>query len=135
MKKIVLLAAVLILSACSIYRPTLQQGNVLKKEQIDHQLKKGMSRSEVINLLGQPVLQDTTNPDQLVYIETIEPANGKMTTHKLELTFSKADALIKIVPPLSVPEDQKPLERVVPKKHPRELNWKEEHFKKGVKRE
>jgi outer membrane protein assembly factor BamE len=133
MKKIVLLIAVLVLSACSIYRPTLQQGNILKQEQIN-QLKFGMPASEVIALLGQPVLQDTTNPNRLVYIETVEPANGKMTTHKLDLTFSKEGSLIKIVPPLSIPEDQKPVEKVTPKKHPRDPKFKDKTFEKGVNR-
>lgn len=55
------------LSACSIYKMEIQQGNALSNETIS-QLKPGMSKSEVATLMGNPLLQDDFHKDRWDYI-------------------------------------------------------------------
>ncbi len=82
----------LTLSAC--YHPDIQQGNDLPVVQ-NQQVKLGMSQEDVITLLGQPVLQNTFDNNQLTYVYTDYPNHGDITEHKLLLYF-KDDKLVKI---------------------------------------
>jgi len=49
-----------------IYRPTIQQGNVITQEQVN-KLKPGMSRRQVRFVLGSPTLQDIFHDDRWDY--------------------------------------------------------------------
>ena len=48
-------------------------------------LKPGMTRSEITNLLGDPVLQNSLDNQQLQYIYTDKPNQGKYVEKKLLL--------------------------------------------------
>ena len=60
------------LSACgswiSVNRLDVQQGNVLTAKQLK-QVHRGMTKQQVIRVLGNPVLTDVFHPDQLVLID------------------------------------------------------------------
>lgn len=61
--------AALTLSACSqfgVYRLDVQQGNLVTQEQLAR-VKPGMSRIEVRNILGTPLLQDAFHADRWDY--------------------------------------------------------------------
>ncbi|MBI1423029.1 MAG: outer membrane protein assembly factor BamE [Gammaproteobacteria bacterium] len=80
---------------CSIYRPTIQQGNILDLEQID-KLKPGMSRRQVIYVMGTPLLEDPFHKNRWDYIHTIKPGEGGPTTiQRVTLYFDK-DSLQRI---------------------------------------
>jgi outer membrane protein assembly factor BamE len=67
-----LLALLAGLSACSsfgVYRLDIQQGNLVTQEQVA-KVKPGMSRLDVRNLLGTPLLQDAFNANRWDYIYT-----------------------------------------------------------------
>lgn len=49
-----------------VHRIDLQQGNLITQEQFA-KVKTGMSRLEVRNILGTPLLQDTFNPNRWDY--------------------------------------------------------------------
>jgi len=70
-KKIFVLASgftlALNLTACSVYKMEIQQGNALSNETIS-QLKPGMSKSEVATLMGNPLLQDDFHKDRWDYV-------------------------------------------------------------------
>lgn len=55
----------------SVHRITVQQGNVITQEMIDR-LKPGMTRSQVIFVMGEPVFRNTFNDKRWDYIYTIE---------------------------------------------------------------
>lgn len=60
------------LSACSnfgVYRLDVQQGNLVTQDQVA-KVKSGMSRLEVRNLLGTPLLQDVFSGNRWDYIYT-----------------------------------------------------------------
>ncbi len=57
-------------SAGCVYRPNIQQGNLLKTEDID-QVTVGMTRSQVRYLLGTPMLANPFDPQRWDYIYTL----------------------------------------------------------------
>lgn len=92
-----LLVSAFLLSACShlhMYQPTVQQGNVVTEEEISH-LKPGMSQAQVIAILGEPVLSNNLNPDELNYIYTLQKNGGKIQKKALNLYFNNG-RLVKI---------------------------------------
>lgn len=83
--KIILLFAILSLSACQlVYQKPVQQGNVLKSALVD-QIHKGYSRSAVVNLLGEPAITQMDN-NRWVYLEE-KRLDGKWESKKLVLRF------------------------------------------------
>ncbi len=70
LKTITLIACALALSAC-VYRPAIQQGNLLKVEEIE-QVVPGMTRSQVRYLLGTPMVSDPFNPQRWDYIYRLD---------------------------------------------------------------
>lgn len=61
-----LLAAVTAATAC-VYRPDIQQGNLLTMEDVD-QVTVGMTRSQVRYLLGTPMVSDPFAPQRWDYV-------------------------------------------------------------------
>jgi outer membrane protein assembly factor BamE len=72
-----LLVGTLLGSGGCVYRPNIQQGNLLKNEDID-QVTVGMTRSQVRYLLGTPMLADPFDPQRWDYIYTFR--RGRETT-------------------------------------------------------
>jgi outer membrane protein assembly factor BamE len=56
-------------TAC-VYRPTIQQGNLLQLDEVE-QVKVGMTRSQVRYLLGTPMVSDPFQPDRWDYVYTL----------------------------------------------------------------
>jgi outer membrane protein assembly factor BamE len=82
-----ILLAVLLASCTSIvpyYKADIQQGNVLPAAKIA-KLKPGMTRIEITNLLGDAVLQNSLDSQQLQYIYTDKPNQGKYVEKRLLL--------------------------------------------------
>ena len=73
MKKIILLIALtLIISACQSWdfaRRVKQQGNILSKAKVER-LRPGMSKDDVVTLLGSDLLTPTFNEDRWDYAYT-----------------------------------------------------------------
>jgi len=65
----VLLAATTLGAGGCVYRPNIQQGNLLKTEDVD-QVTVGMTRSQVRYLLGTPMLADPFDPQRWDYLYT-----------------------------------------------------------------
>ncbi|MDR2853669.1 MAG: outer membrane protein assembly factor BamE [Burkholderiaceae bacterium] len=94
---IVAVAGSLGLSACgtrsflytiSPYRIEVQQGNLVSKEQLET-LKTGMTREQVRDILGTPLLTDVFHKDRWDYIFTIDRPG--ITQQKRRLTVVFAD--------------------------------------------
>ncbi|MFQ5760576.1 MAG: outer membrane protein assembly factor BamE, partial [Acidiferrobacterales bacterium] len=62
----VLLTLWLVTACFNIYRPEVQQGNVVTQEMVS-QLKIGMSRRQVRFLLGTPLIEDPFHQDRWDY--------------------------------------------------------------------
>ena len=82
------------LIACDPHRIDIQQGNKIKPETMA-KLKIGMTRKQVIFLLGTPLLKDTFHADRWDYIFYLKPGNKKVKQSRVTLYFKEA-YLIKI---------------------------------------
>ncbi|MBU2755377.1 outer membrane protein assembly factor BamE [Acidithiobacillus sp. CV18-2] len=80
------------LSACSIYRVNVQQGNVVSQKELA-QIHKGMDKAEVSAVLGAPLLQDPWSSDEWVYSYSDKPAYGSTTVRNVILHFSRDGSL------------------------------------------
>ncbi|HHC73644.1 MAG TPA: outer membrane protein assembly factor BamE, partial [Thiothrix sp.] len=70
----------MMLSACSSYRMDVQQGNVIEAAALK-QLRAGLSRAQVVDLLGSPLLQDDFQKNRWDYIFYLKKA-GKAPERK-----------------------------------------------------
>lgn len=70
----------------SPYRPDIQQGNFVSQEMID-QLKPGMTRDQVIFLLGTPLLADVFHANRWDYPFYLARGNGELTTSRVTVYF------------------------------------------------
>jgi outer membrane protein assembly factor BamE len=85
--KIVIFAALLAftgLTAC--YKTPVQQGNILKQEDID-EVKPGMSKQQVVIILGTPTVADPFNQDRWDYINTNKVKGEFKKIKKFSLFF------------------------------------------------
>jgi outer membrane protein assembly factor BamE len=62
-----LMLGTLLMAGGCVYRPTIQQGNLLKAEDVD-QITTGMTRSQVRYVLGTPMIADPFNPQRWDYV-------------------------------------------------------------------
>jgi len=77
-----------------MYRPDIQQGNVIDQEMIN-KLKPGMSKRQVTYLLGTPGVVDSFHQNRWDYIYTLKKNNKDIEQRDLALYFED-DRLTKI---------------------------------------
>jgi len=97
MKKLLIhfsVCSALLLSACSVHKLEVQQGNVLEPEALE-QLKTGMTQAQVKFLLGAPLLTDPFHPNRWDYSYTRKKSNEATESKHLVLIFD-GDTLQKI---------------------------------------
>jgi len=82
------------LSGCSPHRIDIQQGNKVTPENFA-KLKIGMSRNQIVFILGTPLLQDPFNQDRWDYIYYNKPGNEAVRQSRVTLYFDR-DSLQKI---------------------------------------
>jgi len=85
---------VISLSACEPHRIDIQQGNKIKPETLE-KLKIGMSRKQVLFVLGTPLLKDPFHQDRWDYIYYLKPGNKAVKQSRVTLHFEK-NQLVKI---------------------------------------
>jgi outer membrane protein assembly factor BamE len=91
---VVLLAAVL-LSGCNfIYRQPVFQGNLLDKQNVE-QLKPGMTKAQVVALIGDPVVADPFHHERWDYAASEKRGHQKTEVKNLTLWF-EGDSLVKM---------------------------------------
>jgi len=77
-----------------VYRMTVQQGNIITEEMVDR-LQLGMTKGQVLYLLGTPVLTDIFHVDRWDYTYTIRRGHQEMEAKRLTLFF-RDDELVQI---------------------------------------
>ncbi|MBD3668786.1 MAG: outer membrane protein assembly factor BamE [Kangiella sp.] len=87
--KTIFLSALLIcfslLSAC-VYKPTIQQGNILEQSQVN-KLKIGMTKDQISYVLGNPALNTNLNSDTWYYLYYMVPSTGEKREERIILHF------------------------------------------------
>lgn len=86
------------------YRVEIVQGNVVTKEQIE-QLKPGMVRAQVRDVLGSPLLTDVFHETRWDYIFTIRRQGAAPQNRHIQLTFD-GEQLSKIDAPEDLPTEK-----------------------------
>lgn len=82
----VALGLLLSLAACQPHRIDIQQGNEVKPEVLQ-KLDVGMTRQQVLYLLGTPLLTDPFHQDRWDYIYYLKPGNEEAVFSRLTLFF------------------------------------------------
>ena len=101
MKKIILAALVILLSAC-VYRIDIQEGNILAQKDID-KLRPGLTKNQVIYVLGKPVVDDAFADNTWHYLYVYKSGkDGKVTRKDLVLTFQD-DKLVQVAGDYDLP--------------------------------
>jgi outer membrane protein assembly factor BamE len=101
-----LLAAATLLGAC-VYRPDIQQGNLLSQEEID-QVTAGMTRSQVRFLLGTPMVSDPFAPQRWDYVYRLEYGRKRRISTAHFVVFFDGDKVTRVetLDPPDPPVDQ-----------------------------
>ena len=93
----------LLLSSC-VYTLGIQQGNILDQKDIN-KLRAGLTKNQVVFVLGNPVVNDSFSDDHWTYLYTFSNRmNDTKTTKRLELNFSE-DKLVSASGDFEIPED------------------------------
>lgn len=92
-KLLLVLLVALVTSGCGIlYRQPIYQGNLLEKNAVD-QLQPGMSRQQVLNLLGTPSIADPFHHSRWDYTATQRVGRVGRTETKNLVLFFEGDQL------------------------------------------
>jgi len=75
------------LPSIDIYKPKIIQGSVLNINEVK-QLQLGMSKKDVMNLIGSPSIIDPFHQYQWDYINHSTASDGMKTQYRLRLIFS-----------------------------------------------
>lgn len=85
----------LFISSCSTYKMEVQQGNALSNETVS-QLRQGMSKDEVLSMLGTPLLQDSFRNNRWDYVYFTKQGKKASKRQGITLLF-KGDSLVKVM--------------------------------------
>jgi len=69
-----------------VYRPDIQQGNVITDQDISA-IHKGMSVTQIRFKLGDPILTNIYAENRIVYVYTFQHAHNKMQIRRLIIFF------------------------------------------------
>ncbi len=92
--------AFLSVSAC-VYRLDVQQGNEITQEMIS-KVKPGMTRREVVKVLGYPLVNDPFNRDRWDYFYSFKSGKTKEITQRSAKLFFEGDYLTAVESDIAV---------------------------------
>lgn len=88
-KNLILILIGLTLTGCSIFRThkmDIQQGNIITQEDVSR-LHVGMTKNQVIEVMGSPMLVNIFTPNRVDYVYTFKKGYGNMEEKRLTCTF------------------------------------------------
>ncbi|GHB12235.1 outer membrane protein assembly factor BamE [Salinicola rhizosphaerae] len=88
-RTVVLLSAATLITGCSyfgVYKRDIPQGNLITQEMVS-QLHTGMSKAQVAQIMGTPLLEAPFSADQWDYVFYLDEAYGDTVEKRLTLTF------------------------------------------------
>lgn len=93
---LVLLVSGLLLTACiKPYRPDIQQGNIINNSDL-REIRYGMSKQEVLFILGTPMVIDPFNEQRWDYYYSNRNHRKSQTSQRLITALFDGDKLVKL---------------------------------------
>jgi outer membrane protein assembly factor BamE len=86
---------ILLLSACSVYRIDIRQGNHVTQEMLE-QLELNMPAKKVHFIMGTPLIKDVFHQQRWDYLYSMQTSGGDRKQRRITLFFDKQARLIKI---------------------------------------
>ncbi len=86
--RLLAVALLLPLGACTMHRIDIQQGNIITPEMIQ-ELKLGMSKAQVQFIMGTPLIIDVFNDNRWVYLYSMQPGKGPGEKRHLIVEFDE----------------------------------------------
>lgn len=86
---VTLSAALLMVSGCSyfgVYKRDIPQGNLVTADMVE-QLRPGMTRDDVVYVMGRPLLEAPFDSNQWDYVFRLDEAYGGVERRRVTLTF------------------------------------------------
>jgi len=77
---------VLLMSACAVHRPEVQQGNILEPAVLA-KLHTGLSKKQVGFLLGTPIIHDAFHPDRWDYVYLLKEEDKPLVQKRVTVFF------------------------------------------------
>ena len=74
-----------------VYKISIPQGNIITQDMID-QLRPGMSKRQVMFVMGTPLIRDPYNQDRWDYVYNFQPGGGAFAVKNAYLSCSKTMA-------------------------------------------
>ncbi len=75
-----------------VYKISIAQGNIITQEMID-QLRPGMTKRQVIFVMGTPLVRDPYHQDRWDYVYNFQPGGGERGQERISVLFEE-DQLI-----------------------------------------
>lgn len=91
-KPLFLAIALILLAGCQylkfpgVYKMNIQQGNIITQDMVN-QLEPGMTKRQVRYVMGNPLIQDTFNPDRWDYFYSLTDARQNFTKERMTIYF------------------------------------------------
>ena len=98
MRLLIISLALAFLAGCSswgfpgVYRINVEQGNIITQDMVD-QLRPGMTKRQVIFVMGTPLVRDPFHQDRWDYVYNYQPGGGTRGQERLSVFFAN-DQLI-----------------------------------------
>lgn len=83
-----LVALALMATTACVYKPNVQQGNVLDQKEVN-QIRPGMTKEQIRFVLGNPVLNTNLESDTWYYLYYMVPSRGDKVQKRLILRFQQ----------------------------------------------
>lgn len=93
-RALLIVVMALVLGACSVprlqfpgvYKIDIQQGNIITQEMVD-QLRPGMTKRQVIFVMGTPLVRDPFDQDRWDYVYSYQPGGGIRGQERITMFF------------------------------------------------
>ena len=83
--RLIIVLSLITLSAC-VYRMDVQQGNEITSDMLS-QVEPGMTKREVVKILGYPLINDPFNKDRWDYYYSLKPGKKRKETKRASATL------------------------------------------------
>lgn len=100
-----------LLAGCAVYKPEVLQGNFVSREQAAA-LQPGMSRAQVRQVLGTPLLTDMFRSNRWDYVFSVQHRKGVEPQKYAVALFFEGDALARVEGAENLPSETEFVQRI-----------------------